>query len=272
MKHANPFWVCDDSFGGVGTNPKTAVIANDGSLRWGCAEIMPVYSTAIEYASTRTYVAAHKERRMSNRRGRGRPSESDTDTSAAIAGAALHRFAAGGFEATSLREIAQEAGVDVALISYRFGGKLGLWKAIVSQAAGDLRRALDLVLRESAAASAQDQLAHSARAFLAYLLDRPEVPRLLLRDITIDTDRSQWLLETLSLPLHRHFIELAQAAAQERSAAPRHLQLRMANFIYSAASTVARRERLSRLIGGIGDDAEFAAALEHTLVEGVLLP
>ncbi len=209
---------------------------------------------------------------MTNRRGRGRPSESDTDTTAAIAGAALHRFAARGFEATSLREIAHDAGVDVALISYRFGGKLGLWKAIVSRAADDLRRALDRALRESAAASADERLAHSARAFLAYLLDRPEVPRLLLRDITIDSDRSQWLLDTLSLPLHRHFIELAQAAVQGQTEAPRHLQLRIANFIYSAASTVARRERLGRLVDGIGDDADFAAALEDTLIEGAPLP
>ncbi|MEW6000076.1 MAG: TetR family transcriptional regulator [Pseudomonadota bacterium] len=209
---------------------------------------------------------------MNDRRGRGRPSEPDTDTSAAIAGAALQRFAARGFEATSLREIAGDAGVDVALISYRFGGKLGLWKQIVSQAAGDLRDALDLALRDDDERSAQDRLTHSARAFIAYLLDRPEVPRLLLRDITVDSDRSQWLLDTLSLPLHRHFIELAQAAAQERSAAPRHLQFRVANFIYSAASTVARRDRLGRLVDGIGDDAEFAAALEDTLVTEALVP
>jgi AcrR family transcriptional regulator len=209
---------------------------------------------------------------MNDRRGRGRPSEPDTDTSAAIAGAALQRFAARGFEAISLREIAGDAGVDVALISYRFGGKLGLWKQIISQAAGDLRDALDLALRDSDGRSAQDRLAHSARAFIAYLLDRPEVPRLLLRDITVDSDRSQWLLDTLSLPLHRHFIELAQAAAQERSATPRHLQFRVANFIYSAASTVARRDRLCRLVDGIGDDAEFAAALEDTLVTGALVP
>lgn len=209
---------------------------------------------------------------MNDRRGRGRPSEPDTDTSAAIAGAALQRFAARGFEAISLREIAGDAGVDVALISYRFGGKLGLWKQIVSQAAGDLRDALDLALRDGGERNAQDRLTHSARAFIAYLLDHPEVPRLLLRDITVDSDRSQWLLDTLSLPLHRHFIELAQAAAQERSAAPRHMQFRVANFIYSAASTVARRDRLGRLVDGIGDDAEFAAALEDTLVTGALVP
>lgn len=207
---------------------------------------------------------------MTERRGRGRPSETDTDTSVAIARAALQRFAAQGFEATSLREIASEAGVDVALISYRFGGKQGLWKAIVTQAANDLREALESALEDMQNSTAHDRLGHSARTFLAYLLDRPEVPRLLLRDITVDSDRSQWLLEKLSLPLHRHFIDLAHAAAQERSAEPAHLQFRVANFIYSAASTVARRERLGKLVDGIADDAAFAAALEATLIEGSL--
>ncbi|MBX7494314.1 TetR family transcriptional regulator [Qipengyuania sp. 6B39] len=208
---------------------------------------------------------------MTDRRGRGRPSEPNTDTSAAIANAALQRFAAQGFEATSLREIAKDAGVDVALISYRFGGKHGLWKEIVSQAAVDLHDALDLALRERNAGTAQDRLAHSSRAFLAYLLDRPEVPRLLLRDITVHSDRSQWLLETLSLPLHQHFIALAQAATEERDKPPAHLDFRVANFIYSAASTIARRERIGKLVGGMEDDAQFAAALEEVLVEGTLI-
>ena len=209
---------------------------------------------------------------MTERRGRGRPKATDTDTSAAISHAALQRFAAQGFEATSLREIAGDAGVDGALISYRFGGKQGLWKDIVSQAGADLREALAPPPGNSEGARAQHRLDHSARAFLAYLLDRPEVPRLLLRDITIDSDRSQWLLETLSLPLHRHFIDLAQAAARERGEAPTHLEFRVANFIYSAASTVARRERLGKLVGGMEDDAQFAAALEEVLVAGALMP
>src|SRR3546814_12820210 len=38
-----------------------------------------------------------------------------------------------GFDATGLRDIAADAGVDVALISYKFGSKLGLWKAVVER-------------------------------------------------------------------------------------------------------------------------------------------
>jgi AcrR family transcriptional regulator len=209
---------------------------------------------------------------MAERRGRGRPRENDSDTSAAISRAAMQRFAAQGFDAATLREIAGDAGVDVALISYRFGGKLGLWKDILSQAGTGLREALERTMYDSETTGAHKRLEHSAHAFLAYLLHRPEVPRLLLRDITIDSDRSQWLLETLSLPLHQHFIALAQAAADERDKAPTHLQFRVANFIYSAASTVARRERLGKLVGGMEGDAQFAAALEEVLIEGALMP
>lgn len=209
---------------------------------------------------------------MAERRGRGRPRENDSDTCAAISRVAMQRFAAQGFDATTLREIAGDAGVDVALISYRFGGKLGLWKDIVSQAGTGLREALERALYDSETTGAHKRLENSAHAFLAYLLHRPEVPRLLLRDVTIDSDRSKWLFEALSLPLHQHFIELAQAAANERDTAPAHLEFRVANFIYSAASTVARRERLGKLVGGMEDDAQFAAALEEVLVEGAIIP
>lgn len=205
---------------------------------------------------------------MSERRGRGRPKETETDTSALIARSALLHFAAQGYDATSLREIAGDAGVDVALVAYRFGGKEGLWKAIVSQAARDLHTALQAAEADRAPV---EWLRHAMRSFIAYLPDRPEVPRLLLRDITIDSERSHWLLDELSSPLHSHFYDLAVAAAGNCvGTAPDHLQFRVANFIYGAASAVARRERLTQLVDGIGDDATFAAALEATLVEGAL--
>jgi AcrR family transcriptional regulator len=205
---------------------------------------------------------------MSERRGRGRPKETETDTSTLIARSALLRFAAQGYDATSLREIAGDAGVDVALVAYRFGGKEGLWKAIVSQAARDLHAALQAAEADRAPV---ERLRHAMRSFIAYLLERPEVPRLLLRDITIDSERSRWLLDELSSPLHSHFYDLAVAAAGDCvGAALDHLQFRVANFIYAAASAVARRERLTRLVDGIADDSAFAAALDATLVEGAL--
>ena len=60
-------------------------------------------------------------------RGRGRPpAGSARDTREQITAAARQLFADGGYDGTSLRAIAAEAGVDPSLISHYFGDKSGL--------------------------------------------------------------------------------------------------------------------------------------------------
>lgn len=45
--------------------------------------------------------------------------------------AALKQFAQRGFDGTSLRSLAAEAGVDAALVARLFGSKVALWTAVV---------------------------------------------------------------------------------------------------------------------------------------------
>ena len=54
------------------------------------------------------------------------------ETRAAILTAARERFLAVGYDAASLRTIATDAGVDVALVSYYFGSKRGLFGAAMA--------------------------------------------------------------------------------------------------------------------------------------------
>ncbi|MBB2890912.1 TetR family transcriptional regulator [Flexivirga oryzae] len=61
-------------------------------------------------------------------KSRGRRSGSP-DTRAEILHAARERFLSGGYARTSLRSIAADAGVDVALLSYHFTSKQGLFTA-----------------------------------------------------------------------------------------------------------------------------------------------
>lgn len=60
----------------------------------------------------------------------GRPS-GRPDTRGRILDSARRLFAAKGFQQTSLRAIATDAGVDVALISHYFGNKRGLFLAVI---------------------------------------------------------------------------------------------------------------------------------------------
>ena len=77
-------------------------------------------------------------------RSRGKPSNQVAGQSTtAIKRADLDLFAIRGFDGASTREIAAAADVDASLISYQFGSKLGLWKAIVADVGQALMSALD---------------------------------------------------------------------------------------------------------------------------------
>ena len=60
------------------------------------------------------------------------PGSSDA-TRERILDAAVALFAASGYEATAVRAIVQRAGTNLNSINYHFGGKLGLYKAVLQR-------------------------------------------------------------------------------------------------------------------------------------------
>jgi AcrR family transcriptional regulator len=67
-------------------------------------------------------------------------------TRAALLHAAMRRFTVLGFERTTTRDVASDAGVNVSLIGRYFGSKEGLFSAVVEQSAdavGDANRGVD---------------------------------------------------------------------------------------------------------------------------------
>ena len=61
------------------------------------------------------------------------PDKAPEGAQKALIEAGLKLFGTKGFDATSTRELAAEAGVNIALIAYHFGGKEGLRQAIVGE-------------------------------------------------------------------------------------------------------------------------------------------
>jgi AcrR family transcriptional regulator len=79
--------------------------------------------------------------------------------------AGLRLFAQQGFAATTTRELAQAAGVNVAAISYYFGDKAGLYRAVFFEPLGEI--AADIAASSSAPLALDDAL----RAFYAGFVD-----------------------------------------------------------------------------------------------------
>jgi AcrR family transcriptional regulator len=163
----------------------------------------------------------------------------------------METFAANGFEQTSLRAIAATAGVDVALISYRYGSKMGLWQAIVTEVA---RETVELL--EAAIARAQDRPQAERVDFISsevvdVIWRRTHFSRIMFSEIiqSRDEERKDFIEEALAKP----FLEVVypfvqsslEAAGQKR---PFDIKLGMMASIALAGLLSSTREFTGRFV------------------------
>lgn len=111
----------------------------------------------------------------------------ENDSKEAILDAAEARFAAKGFDSTTIKQIAGEAGVNTALIYYYFADKEALYHAMVERLITRIAGAMGTVLARAAdpAAAVRD----FARNHHAFLESHPRMPRLVVREL-VDHDAS----------------------------------------------------------------------------------
>jgi AcrR family transcriptional regulator len=127
---------------------------------------------------------------MMNKRGAGRGRRRGSpDTRAHVLEVARRRFLADGYQAVTTRSIAEEAGIDVALIGYFFGSKRGLLGAALALEANPpdvLRDALrgdpatmpERVLRAMAGAWDHPAYRGSLRAVVEAAIQEPDMGNL----------------------------------------------------------------------------------------------
>jgi len=102
-------------------------------------------------------------------------------TRQALADAGTDLFAAHGFAGTNVDRIARRAGVNKAMINYHFGGKRGLYVAILlatmSELATRLKGLVDL------ARPADEQLKQFIDVFSQVMSSRPAIARIMIREV-----------------------------------------------------------------------------------------
>jgi AcrR family transcriptional regulator len=125
---------------------------------------------------------------MNKSRSRGRPRGTST-TKDDILAAARRRFLEHGYDGVTLRAVATDAGVDVALISYYFGSKKGLFGAAMALGAnpalllagelqGPLNSLPERLVRTVLRVWDDPATAPSLRAFLDAIVRDPHVARI----------------------------------------------------------------------------------------------
>jgi TetR/AcrR family transcriptional regulator len=140
--------------------------------------------------------------------------EDESDGSQArerILDAACHEFAHAGYGATTMRRIADRAGVAHPLINYYFGDKDGLWRASAERLYGGMLSLLDEELLSAMGVDGEERV----RAIFSGFVERASEARLLTFFVETGEeggDRAQWLFDTWVLPVQVRMLEIISDA------------------------------------------------------------
>jgi TetR/AcrR family transcriptional regulator len=134
-------------------------------------------------------------------RKRGRPKGGQAPDPLRIEHVALQSFAMTGYGATSIRAVAARAKVDPAVISRRYGSKLGLWLATVDTVAARLNELYDVMRDEMAGAGPFEvRFRNALRHFVAFNCETPELPHFFLNELQLAGGRRDYVTTAIWRP------------------------------------------------------------------------
>ena len=122
--------------------------------------------------------------------------------------AALSVFATGGYDGTSMQQIADEAGVSLPLIVYHFKSKEKLWQAAVGCAVEQFDQLMAAAMSDESKSSPTEQLRAIIEAFVRVSVKFPQVRRMMAMESYTMTPRLQWMGEHYARRHHDTIIEL----------------------------------------------------------------
>src|ERR1700726_3925496 len=157
--------------------------------------------------SRRVRGASRKRKRAGQRRSRA--------TRLSILKAALSEFAEKGFEAASIRSIAERTGLQHPLITYHYPTKDALWRATAEYAFEQIREKWDKSGSELSDAAPIDHLRAEYRTVFYYTAAFPEFHRFMRQEAMYDNPRLRWVAETVLAPLIDRLLPQIRAAQRD---------------------------------------------------------
>ncbi len=120
--------------------------------------------------------------------------KSDMDTRAAILAAARHVFARRGVDGTSVREVAQAAKVNNAMIYYYFKDKVELYRAVLADSFAAMDRIWDNKLFQRAA-PVRKKIQKYIEEFIRFQHANEDLRRILSMEFACCGDNRKWLAD-----------------------------------------------------------------------------
>lgn len=189
-----------------------------------------------------------------------------TGTAAALIQAARELFALHGYDAASVRAITARAAANLGAITYHFGSKEALYEAVIESAMGpSYERLLGVAETDE---PPLERLEAVVRAFFAFLYESPDLPRLMLQQLTASRPMSEKVLRIMrgNIRLIASLIEEGQRDGSIRAGDPQLMALSIGS--QPIWLSLARRQ----LQAGVAidqDDPQTRAELVESVVRFV---
>ncbi len=140
-----------------------------------------------------------------------------TDSKQSLLLAAKKVFAEKGFEGATVKDLADEAGVNVSLISYHFGGKDGIYRACVLQFGEARLNAIERILKP---ATSESELRVRLRLFAEEFVDvhvhEPDLCKIIHRDIERMTAIGEEVFRKSFFKVFMTFVDFLKSAEKSK--------------------------------------------------------
>lgn len=136
---------------------------------------------------------------------RGRPIGSKQIDEVAILNIAIQEFANKGFDGVRQRDIAKKASITNSLMNYHFKSKEDLWQQAILQLGEKLKKRLLEVQGYFKDLEGLAALKAYTRQFIYFSAEHPEFYKVVFHEMCTQTERADWLIDTMLSPLHQMF-------------------------------------------------------------------
>lgn len=174
--------------------------------------------------------------------------------------AAKKLFTQKGFAATRTRDIAKEAGINLALLNYYFRSKEKLFDIVMMDNFRQFIKGVSVHLLDEASPF-DEKITKIVSAYIDFLTQHPDLPLFILNEIKGNPSRITQQISAEVAPLRAHMFRQLQEAGKQGKINPMDPFHFIANLIGLTVFPFVARPLLAR-VTGVGDQ-QFQAYMEE---------
>lgn len=179
-----------------------------------------------------------------------KPATADTSsTTEKIVESAIALFGKKGIETTSIRDIAELANVNPSLISYHFGGKSGLFLAVMEKLGRDELEVMDRILKKP---ENSEEFTLRLKMFLDELVDvhfrRPALSVVMSHFFEQSEPESFEIFNNIYMRIYRRMIAFLEEGQDQGFTNPNIVPLHLANILVAGVGEIFRKREFHKSI------------------------